>query len=189
VRHTPDGFITFATAGTIGAYATSRGVPGTEHLSRAERKLTALETLRYTVAESPLPISTLNFFTHGAWSRITLGWDESGFLGWYVNFERPYSESLTGLTTMDLILDLTITPSGTLTWKDRPEYEEALRRGILTPDLTPHLTTETTRVLTQLTTNEGPFAPQWRTYQPSPVDQIPTLPPTHRQHGSAWSSG
>jgi protein associated with RNAse G/E len=156
-------------------------------LTRAERKLTALETLRYTVVESPQPISTLNFFTRSAWSRVTLGWDEAGFLGWYVNFELPYSETPTGLTTMDLILDLTIDPEGTPHWKDRADYDEALHRGILTQDIDTHLTTETTRILTELANTKGPFAPTWRTYTPDPTQPHPKLPPTHTPAGPAWS--
>jgi predicted RNA-binding protein associated with RNAse of E/G family len=176
--------ITFVPEGTVGAYASSRGRPGTEGLSRSERKLLALETLEYTVAESAQSISTLNFFTRSAWSRVTLGWDETGFLGWYVNFELPYSETPRGLDTMDLILDLPIDPSGEYEWKDQADYDEALRRGLLTPEIAEALVGETTRVLAQLAAAEGPFAPHWTAY--SEKHPIPELPHEYRAAGQAW---
>ena len=79
----PDASVAFTRGlpGTIGAYATTRGLPGTEQLSRSDRKLKAPETLEYKATEAPATISTLNFFTLSAWSRVTLGWDETGFLG------------------------------------------------------------------------------------------------------------
>ncbi len=188
VERTDDTIVTFIPRGTIGAYATTRGLPGTENLSRSERKLQALETLEYKVTEAPHPISTLNFFTRSAWSRVTLGWDETGFQGWYVSFELPYSETPHGLDTMDLILDLTVDPTGTHQWKDRTDYDEALRRGLLTPETATALTTETTRVLTQQAAATGPFAPTWIAYTPTPAP-LPALPAEFTTTGSAWSEG
>lgn len=185
VERTDDSVITFIPTGTVGAYATSRGLPGTENLSRSERKLKALETLDYQVVEAPHPISTLNFFTRSAWSRVTLGWDETGFLGWYVNFEVPYSATSRGLDTMDLVLDLTIDPTGTPEWKDRADYDEALRRALIAPETAAALTTETTRVLTQQAAAQGPFDPSWGDYTPTP-GPLPTLPPEYRTPGTAW---
>lgn len=186
VERTDDHVISFVPAGTVGAYATSRELPGTEDLTRSERKLLTLETLRYTVVAAPQPISTLNFFTRSAWSRVTLGWDETGLLGWYVNFEVPYSETPRGLDTMDLILDLPIDPAGTPEWKDRADYDEALRRGLLTPEIADAIAAETTRVLAQLAAADGPFAPHWIAYQAD--HPIPELPPDYTPAGRAWSA-
>ncbi len=96
VRAPDDELITWVGAGTPGTFATSRGIRGREHLSRAERKLAALRSCLYNVVEVPSSVSALNFFVEGSWARTSLGWDAEGtFLGWYVNFELPYCLSST----------------------------------------------------------------------------------------------
>jgi len=72
----------------------------------------------------------LNFFVTGAWARINLGWERGRFLGWYINFELPPRATRDGIETMDLILDAFVTPTGKWHWKDREDFERAVRFGM-----------------------------------------------------------
>ena len=185
VERSEDLWVTFAPTGVVGAYASSRGVPGREGLSRAERKLAAMESLVYNVVEAPTDLATLTFHTRGAWSSVNLGWKDGEFVGWYVNFEQPYEETQYGLETMDLVLDLLIDPDGNPQVKDEDDYAAAVERGIL--DGTPDLEQEKARVLRELSAGRGPFDPAWITWRPDPAWPIPILPKEFRAGGSAWS--
>ncbi|WP_133980332.1 hypothetical protein [Kribbella voronezhensis] len=74
VEKSANRWVTYAPAGALGVFASSRGVAGREGLSRAERKLAAMETLVYKAVEAPTDLATLTFRTRGAWSSINLGW-------------------------------------------------------------------------------------------------------------------
>jgi hypothetical protein len=185
VEKSSDRWITFAPAGAVAAYATSRGVPGRDELSRSDRKLLAMETLVYNVIEAPLDLATLTFHTRGSFSSVNLGWSGPDFVGWYVNFELPYDETQYGLQTMDLILDLLIDPTGTPQLKDQADYAEALQRGIL--DVPVELEEEKARVQRQFELGRGAFDPAWITWRPDPAWPIPVLPPELRAGGSAWA--
>jgi hypothetical protein len=105
---------------------------GARGLARAERKLAALQTCIYRVAEQAIGLAMLHFFTPGSHARVNLGWTSDGtFTGWYVNLERPVTVHDDGLETMDLVLDLHIAPDGRWQWKDREHFDEAVRRGVL----------------------------------------------------------
>ncbi|WP_198676397.1 DUF402 domain-containing protein [Kribbella monticola] len=179
--------MTYAPAGTLGVYASSRGVAGREGLSRAERKLAAMETLVYNAVEAPADLATLTFRTRGAWSSINLGWSGPDFAGWYVNFELPYDETQYGLRTMDLVLDLLVDPAGNPQLKDQDDYAQAVARGIL--DVPVDLEEEAARVLRELGRRRGPFDPSWIDWRPDPSWSTPVLPPELRLGGAAWSVG
>jgi len=178
-----DPWLTYVPAGTVGAFASGRGI---HDLPRGQRKLAALETLLYRVVEARLEHATLNFFQSGAWSRISLGWRGPAFTGWYVNFERPYVVTAWGLSTMDLVLDLLIDPDGTPHWKDRDDFDDAIGRGILPAGTADRLSDEADRVLGLLAHRDGPFAPEWTTWRPDPSWTVPVLPPSARPGSAAW---
>jgi protein associated with RNAse G/E len=194
VPHTfvaPDdtGHVTYLAPDAVGAYATSRGVPGREHLSRGERKLAALETLVYQVVETPhhfSPLASLHFFRPGSWARVSVGWSGSRFLGWYVNFEIPYQVVDHGLQTMDLVLDMLVSPQRRWDWKDRDEFDDALARGILSAGTAATLEAEAEQVTDQIERGHGPFADTWPAWRPDPRWSAPALPPHLRAGSTAW---
>lgn len=182
--------ITYVPSGTNWACATNRDMPEAAGLTREQRKLEALASLRYRSSLTPSPISTLHFFTEDTWSRINLGWTPEGqFTGWYVNFELPPLVTETGIVTKDLVLDLTIDPAGTPDWKDLEDFDIAVDRGVLGANLRPVLLAEGDRVLDQLSNRSGPFADSWPEWQPpagwGPID----LPEDHLPGGAAWFPG
>ena len=160
-------------------------MPGREGLSRAQRKLAAMESLVYNVVETATDLAALTFHTRGAWSSVNLGWKGGEFVGWYVNFEQPYEETQYGLETMDLVLDLLIDPDGNPQVKDKDDYAAAVERGIL--DEHPDLEQEQARVLRELSARRGPFDPAWIAWHPDPAWPIPVLPAEFRAGGSAWA--
>lgn len=181
--------VTYLPEGALGTYASSVGVPGREGLPRSQRKLAALETCVYRVVERSIGWSMLHFFTPGSYARVNLGWTADGtFTGWYVNLERPITTHEHGLETMDLVLDLHIAPDGSWRWKDREDYDETVRRGLLDAELLPVLEADARRVLDQHQRGDGPFAPHWRSWQPDPQWTVPVLPEIYRVGGAAWST-
>lgn len=182
--------ITYVPHGTTWACATNRGLPEVEGFSREQRKLEALASLRYRASLTRFTISTLHFFTEDTWSRVNLGWTADGeFTGWYVNFELPPLVTDTGIVTKDLVLDLTVDPAGTPHWKDREDFDIAVERGVLGSDLRPILMTEGDRVLDQLSSRSGPFAPEWTQWRPPAEWGSVELPDDHLPGGSAWHPG
>ncbi|MFD5432275.1 DUF402 domain-containing protein [Kitasatospora sp. NPDC127067] len=100
-------------------------------------------------------------------------------LYWYVNFERPYRRTAIGLDTLDLFLDLVITPDlSTYSWKDEDEYAHARRLGVI--DEATHRWMDRARdlALVQLLDRAGPFAPDPAVWELPPAGPLPTLPAT-----------
>ncbi len=162
-----DELVTFERAGSIGRYASSRGIPGRDALPRSERKFLALETLEFRLVDVAAPIDTLHFWRLGRFACVNRGWRRGEFLGWYVNFEKPPVVHADRLITMDLVLDALVAPDGGWTWKDKADFDEAVRRGLVTPDEAAAVVAEASRVKTELAQGEGPFAESWDSWRPS----------------------
>jgi protein associated with RNAse G/E len=179
--------VTHVPGGTQATFASSIGVPGRDHLPRSERKLLALQTCVYEVVERPVFPAALHFFTSESWARVSLGWEPDGtFLGWYVNFEHPATPNPAGLETMDLVLDLVVRPNRQWDWKDRTDFDEAARRGILDASLLETFEAVADLVLAQLASRSGPFDESWCTWRPDPSWPRPVLPPEFGVGGRCW---
>jgi protein associated with RNAse G/E len=182
-----EGYVTYVPSGTAATYASSIGVPGRDHLPRSERKLLAMQTCVYEVVERYLVPAALHFFTPGSWARVSLGWEADGmFMGWYVNFERPVTATPDGLQTMDLVLDMIVRPDRTWDWKDRTEFDEAVRRGVLDAGLLETLETEAEGVLARMRSRTGPFDESWSAWRADPGWVRPVLPPEFQVDGHRW---
>ncbi|WP_329560290.1 DUF402 domain-containing protein [Kitasatospora sp. NBC_01266] len=100
-------------------------------------------------------------------------------LRWYVNFEHPYRRRPgLGIDTMDLALDLVITPdlSGHH-WKDQEEYAQLRRLGVVDDYVGRQVERARERAIGMLDDRTGPFAGGWPTWAPDPSWPLPTLPP------------
>lgn len=137
VASSPEELVTWMPAGTVAVRASNRDLPGTEHLTREQRKLAALADCRVRPIETVETPNKLYFWRAGHWSRVNLGWDPAtgSFMGWYVNFEQPVAATGTGIWGKDLVLDLLITPDRSNTPKDEDDFDEAITRGILPAEL------------------------------------------------------
>ncbi len=63
------------------------------------------------------------------WYSVWKFFDGGAFLGWYVNFERPYVRRPDGIDIDDLELDLVLRPDGGREWKDVEALDARLREG------------------------------------------------------------
>lgn len=181
--------VTYLPAGTVSVLATNRGMPATDGLTRAERKLLALKTCQARAAEHVESPDKLYIYRRDRWSRTNLGWDPGTgvFLGWYVNYELPPQPTAKGLVSKDLVLDLWVNADRTFSWKDEDDYSRAIDDGILDPDIRGPIQEEATRVLQELDAGDGPFADSWTTFRPHPSWSTPQLPTTHGWNGEQWT--
>ncbi|MFJ4672717.1 DUF402 domain-containing protein [Kitasatospora purpeofusca] len=99
-------------------------------------------------------------------------------LRWYVNFEHPYRRRPgLGIDTMDLALDLVVTPDlmGRY-WKDTEEYAQLRRLGVVDDYAGRQIERACGRAIAMLDERTGPFASGWPTWAPDPSWPLPTLP-------------
>ncbi|MEU9131883.1 DUF402 domain-containing protein [Kitasatospora sp. NPDC048540] len=100
-------------------------------------------------------------------------------LRWYVNFEYPYRRRPGfGIDTMDLALDLVITPDLTgHHWKDTEEYGKLRRLGVVDEYAGREIERARGRGIGMLDDRARPFAGGRPTWAPDPSWPLPTLPP------------
>lgn len=69
----------------------------------------------------------------GDWFALWEMRDAAGELvQWYVNFQDPVRRSRRGFVdTRDLELDLVVRPDGQRTWKDRDDFDDGCRHGVI----------------------------------------------------------
>ncbi len=149
--------------------SSSRGIAGRAALTRQERVLTALSSGQWTLRPAKRrPTEQLTIVRPGEYFAVELHWEPSDrvFLGWYVNFQRPVRRTADGLSTMDLMLDLVAEPDGDSRWKDEHEYDEALRRGLISPEEGLGIARDRQVVLDRLAARDGAFSGQWTTWCP-----------------------
>ncbi len=76
------------------------------------------------------------FVFRGAWHDLGKIYRPDGeFHGYYCDIIRPARRTPTGVEITDLFLDLWVFPDGRWLVLDRDEFETAIRRGWLTPEL------------------------------------------------------
>lgn len=79
---------------------------------------------------------------------------------WYINFQRPYLRTPSGFDTLDLLLDLVITPDlSQWRWKDEAEYTQARRLGVVTDTVHSHVDHARGQALDMIRNRQGPFHP------------------------------
>lgn len=185
----PTELITFVHDGTIATRASNRGMPGTEALTRDERKLRTLRTRQARVAEVRETPDKLFIHRPDRWSTVNLGWDPTtgDFRGWYVNFELPMQLTPSGIASMDLVVDIWVNPDRTWQWKDRDDFQQLLNDGTLDRSVAGHVEAEAVDLLRELKNVSGPFAQHWLDFRPAPDWSMPKLPDEFGWAGAAWA--
>ncbi|MER5642152.1 DUF402 domain-containing protein [Kitasatospora sp. NPDC002227] len=121
----------------------------------------------------------LSHFLAGEWFSVHCFQDAvtKEPLRWYVNFEKPYQRRPGGIDTLDLCLDLVVTPDQSgHHWKDRDEYSQLRRLGVIDDYLHHQVEQAKGRAIAMLDNRTGPFAAGWPTWAPDPSWPLPTLP-------------
>lgn len=131
----------------------------------------------------------LSHFLAGEWFSVHCFQDAATHepLRWYVNFEHPYHRLPGfGIDTLDLCLDLVITPDLTgHHWKDTEEYAQLRRLGVVNDYADRQIEQARGRAIAMLDDRAGPFAAGWPTWAPEPAWPLPTLPPGADEVGTA----
>lgn len=105
-------------------------------------------------------------------------WHESWWMfGWYLNIEEALRPTEFGFDYMDWTLDVFISRDRRFhTWKDEEELEEAVQRGVYSPELAAHIREVGERGLARFLKREVPFDDSWQHWRPDPAWPIATLP-------------
>lgn len=115
--------------------------------------------------------------THPGAAHSVLLWDADGFVGWYVNFERPLTRSHVGFDYLDLELDLRVRPDRRVEVLDEDEFDEAQRLGVISPEEAASVWGEADRVRGAIARWDSPFRDGWETWRPHPAwTAAPSLP-------------
>ncbi len=144
-----------------------------------EVALPNLASGKWELAAWPWQTTTkLTLLMPGAYFSVDLFFGDSGDLVMsYVNFERPFRRTPIGVDTFDLLLDLVVEPDGSLRWKDKGEYEQGRRLGIVTDDEHAHVRDAREQVLALITQRTGPFDERWHSWRREAHWALPALPP------------
>ena len=189
IESSPSTLVGWVPAGTRSVYATNRGMPETAGLTREERKLLALETGKAVASEFAESPAKLCIYRPDRWARVNLGFapEDGGFLGWYVDFQKPVRPTRWGLAAKDLVLDLWINPDRTWRWLDRDAFDRAIAQGLVAPQTPDTLRTEADRIIAEAEDHAGPFVDEYADFTADPSWEHPTLPPSHSWDGDEWT--
>jgi Protein of unknown function (DUF402) len=112
----------------------------------------------------------------GAAHSVYVMWGEDGgFLGWYVNLEKPWRESALGFDTTDHLLDIWIDPDRSWRWKDEDHLAEAVDVGLFTQQKAEEIRAEGERAIERIEAWTAPFAEGWEAWQPDREWLLPEL--------------
>lgn len=98
------------------------------------------------------------------------------FSGWYVNLERPHVRSELAVLTSDHVLDVVVSPEGTVTLKDEDELELAVSQGVFSASEAAAISANAASVAALVATWGSPFCDGWEHFRPDPAWPIPLLP-------------
>lgn len=145
--------------------------------TRAERFVASLWRCDWVLGDFTWDVATLVLARAGDWHAVWVSWRESGEdWGWYVNFQRPFHQTARCLQTMDLMLDITVSPDRRWRWKDEDEFGALVAAGLIDTSEEARVRDEARRVIRAVEANEEPFNERWHEWRPNPAWLSPTLP-------------
>ena len=104
-------------------------------------------------------------------------WDHESnkFLGYYINFQLPFTRNPGGFDTLDLELDIEVNPDFSFQWKDVDDYEKGIQTGIILPEWVEEIEIAKTEIVDRLEKRQYPFDGSWLDWLPDPALRPPTL--------------
>lgn len=124
------------------------------------------QTLERLATRCPQPVEltwartvTLALWVPGQWWATRIFWDAAtgAVMGYYVDFVRPLRLHGAFLDTLDLALDIVVTPEGALTLKDEAEYEQLRELGWISPHDHDHVQQSLPSVVAAIESGSFPF--------------------------------
>ena len=112
-----------------------------------------------------------------AWYSIGLFWEAAtgDFSNYYVNFQLPFVRSHAGFDTLDLDLDIVVSPSFQWEWKDVDEWEAAKESGALSAHAIEGVEDAKAEALGRIADDLAHLRP-WLGWEPPPDWQPASLP-------------
>ena len=102
--------------------------------------------------------------------------DDGALAAWYVNLQAPLRRTRLGFDSEDHVLDITIAPDLSWSWKDEDELAEAVRIGRFSAAEAAKIRREGERVVAAIEARTWPLGSGWETWKPNPSWPRPTLP-------------
>jgi hypothetical protein len=122
-------------------------------------------------------VDTLWLMREGEWHAVWVSWLPGGeHWGWYVNLQKPFRRTRRGFATMDLMLDVIVSPDRTWRWKDEDELAIFVERGAFDAGLAHKARAEGLEVARRAESDEPPFSEPWHDWRPDPSWTTPQLP-------------
>jgi protein associated with RNAse G/E len=105
------------------------------------------------------------------------------FLGYYINFQLPFSRSACGFDTFDLELDLVVDPALRWRWKDVAEYQRGIESGGICAEWVQGIEQAQKEVFDRLERRFlHPFDGSWLQWRPDPARAASRLPDGWEEH-------
>jgi Protein of unknown function (DUF402) len=123
------------------------------------------------------PTNNLMLLRPGDWYSVWVSWTETlEPMGWYVNFQLPFTRTAHAVQTMDLMLDLIVHQDRTWHWKDEDEFEALLDRDLITEFEAASVHRAAESVLRDITRGLGIYGERWHEWRPHSTWEIPGVP-------------
>ncbi len=110
---------------------------------------------------------------------VELMWDAASgeFLCWYVNLQYPLRRTPVSFDTMDLALDVVISPDKSKwRWKDEDEFTEMIELGLISVEEGQAIRKEGESVIRLAEQNRSPFCDGWEHWEPPADWLVPPFP-------------
>src|SRR5262245_44125001 len=140
-----------------------------------------MASLTWKYSGRTLGMDTMTFTRADEWFSVAVGWRQDRFVGWYVNLQVPVTRNEGAFDTMDLILDVVVSPDRSWQEKDRPDFDAAISRGIFDADIAERVLAEQYRALERLHARDEPFDDRWAKWTHPLVE--PLVLPLGYDHG------
>ncbi len=112
----------------------------------------------------------------GEWHGTWVSWNRAGdFVGWYVNFQRPFTRTCAAIQTMDLALDFVVDRDLGMHTKDEDEFEALVAAGCIDTDESAHVREDAERMTGAVKTAAWPFDGAWLGWRPDPAWEPPRV--------------
>jgi protein associated with RNAse G/E len=102
--------------------------------------------------------------------------EDSEFLCYYINFQLPFLRGRRSVDSLDLELDLIISPDLKIEWKDLDDYQTALARGAISTEWEREIEAARDGILSRLENRAYPLDGSWLDWRPDAAWAPPALP-------------
>lgn len=103
----------------------------------------------------------------GEFRATWVRWSADGvFQGWYVNLQSKLTRTRLGFDFRDHQLDIIVDPERSWTWKDRDEFDLAIRQGRLTPEVGRASLNEGRLAVDEIEGPGGVYTEGWENWRP-----------------------